>query len=204
MPLTVAVRASDPVTQQGVSAYLSTHPQIDLLEGDDRFRSDMTVILDTDVTAATLAEIRRETQQSTNPDMRVILVANSITGSQLSGAIACRLVGFLPRRQAGMQHILSAVLGGRAGHAHLPVSLVRGLVEDLRALQSSGVSAFALTEREIDIVRLLAEGWTTQEIAGKLSYSERTIKHAIHSLNTRLGLRNRAHAVGYGARLGIL
>ncbi|MFF8096855.1 LuxR C-terminal-related transcriptional regulator [Streptomyces sp. NPDC016675] len=72
------------------------------------------------------------------------------------------------------------------------------------ALHTAHTPALTLTEREIDIVRLLAEGWTTEEIAHKLGYSDRTIKDAIHSLNSRLGLRNRAHAVGYGAQLGIL
>ncbi|MBZ9640906.1 response regulator transcription factor [Streptomyces sp. PSKA30] len=142
--------------------------------------------------------------ETTNPDMRIVLVANSITETQLTGAISHRLVSFLPRRQTEMQHILAVIMSSRAGHAHLPAALVRKLVEGLRVLQSSCSSEFALTEREIDIVRLLAEGWTTQQIAEKLSYSERTIKNAIHGLLTRLGLRNRAHAVGYGARLGIL
>ncbi|MFD7436107.1 LuxR C-terminal-related transcriptional regulator [Streptomyces sp. NPDC059861] len=201
---TVAVLAGDPLTQQGVVAYLRSRPQVDVLEREDSARADMLVVLDTDVTSTTLAEIRSEAQGSANAEMRIVLVANSITERQLKDVIGHRLVGFLPRRQTGMQQILAAVLDGWAGNARLPAALVRNLIEDLRVLQGAGASPVGFTEREIDIVRLLAEGWTTEEIAEKLGYSERTIKNALHSLNVRLGLRNRAHAVGHGARLGIL
>ncbi|MEV6181066.1 LuxR C-terminal-related transcriptional regulator [Streptomyces sp. NPDC052015] len=132
--------------------------------------------------------------------MGIVLVANSITERQLTDRVGHRLVGFLPRRQTGMPQILAAVLDGWAGHALLPAALVRSLIEDLRVLQADEASPVGFTEREISIVRLLAEGWTTEEIADKLGYSERTIKNTLHSLNVRLGLRNRAHAVGYGAR----
>ncbi|MFI9542831.1 LuxR C-terminal-related transcriptional regulator [Streptomyces sp. NPDC052016] len=201
---TVAIMASDPITQQGVVAYLRSRPQVEVLDCDHSAQADMVVILDTDVTSATLAGIRREAQKSANREMRIVLVANSITERQLTDMVGHRLVGFLPRRQTGMPQILAAVLDGWAGHALLPAALVRSLIEDLRVLQADEASPVGFTEREISIVRLLAEGWTTEEIADKLGYSERTIKNTLHSLNVRLGLRNRAHAVGYGARLGIL
>ncbi|MEV5384479.1 response regulator transcription factor [Streptomyces sp. NPDC052721] len=203
-PPTVAVQASDPITREGVIGYLRSRPQVEVLGAEEQTKADVVVILTNDVTSATLAGLKRAALETTNPQMRIVLVANSITETQLTGAIGHGLVSFLPRRQTQMPHILSAVLSTRGGHAHLPATLVRNLVELIRALQSSEASEFALTEREIDVVRLLSEGWTTKQIAEKLGFSERTIKNSIHAMLTRLGLRNRAQAVGYGARLGIL
>jgi DNA-binding NarL/FixJ family response regulator len=61
-----------------------------------------------------------------------------------------------------------------------------------------------LSAREVDVLKLVAEGFDTREIAGKLCYSERTVKNVLHGLMLRLRLRNRAHAVAYAARHGYL
>ena len=61
-----------------------------------------------------------------------------------------------------------------------------------------------LTHRELRVVRLLADGYSTAEIARELAYSERTIKNSIHDLTTRLQLRNRSHAVAFAVRQGLI
>ena len=61
-----------------------------------------------------------------------------------------------------------------------------------------------LTEREIEVLRLVAEGLDTAEIADKLAYSERTIKNVIHDITSRLCLRNRTHAVAWAVREGLI
>jgi DNA-binding NarL/FixJ family response regulator len=61
-----------------------------------------------------------------------------------------------------------------------------------------------LTERELKVLRLVADGFDTAEIARELAYSERTIKDILHQVTTRLDLRNRTHAVAYALRTGAL
>ena len=61
-----------------------------------------------------------------------------------------------------------------------------------------------LTHRELRVLRLLADGYSTAEIASALAYSERTIKNAIHDLTTRLQLRNRSHAVAFRGPAGLI
>jgi DNA-binding NarL/FixJ family response regulator len=71
-------------------------------------------------------------------------------------------------------------------------------------LAPQGLTASGLTEREIDVLRLVSEGFTVEEIAQKLRYSERTVKNVIHGLMKRLNLRNRVHAVAYALRCGLI
>ncbi|HEV3170752.1 MAG TPA: LuxR C-terminal-related transcriptional regulator, partial [Actinocrinis sp.] len=61
-----------------------------------------------------------------------------------------------------------------------------------------------LEPREIAVLRLLADGWGTPEIAVRLAYSERTVKNIIHGVLTRLRLQNRTQAVAYAMRSGVL
>jgi DNA-binding NarL/FixJ family response regulator len=61
-----------------------------------------------------------------------------------------------------------------------------------------------MAPREIDVIRLVAEGLDTKTIATELSYSERTIKKILFDVKTRLDLRNRAHTVAYAFRYGYL
>lgn len=203
-PPRVGILASDPFTCEGVTQYLRAEPQVEVLSVGEHPKADVTVMLADEVTTATLAAIRKASLESVKPEMRIILVANGVSEAQLTGAIKHRVVSFLPRQQTEMRHILSAVLNAWAGRAHLPSAMIRTLIENLRVLQSSESQQIGLTGREIDIVVLLAEGWTTAEIAEKLSYSERTIKNCLHGLLARLDLRSRAHAVGYAARLGVI
>ncbi|PZS33496.1 MAG: helix-turn-helix transcriptional regulator, partial [Pseudonocardiales bacterium] len=63
----------------------------------------------------------------------------------------------------------------------------------------SGVS-----DREAQVLRLVADGFDTAHIARQLSYSERTVKNVLHDVTARLQLRNRSHAVAYALRAGII
>ena len=54
------------------------------------------------------------------------------------------------------------------------------------------------------MLRLIAEGYSTSEIATRMAYSERTIKNSIHDLVSRFHLRNRTHAVAFAVRQGLI
>lgn len=70
------------------------------------------------------------------------------------------------------------------------------------ALLRSGSEPSPLTPREEAVLRLVAEGYATAEIAARLSYSERSIKNVIQAVTERLALRNRCHAVAHAIRKG--
>ncbi|WP_390624121.1 response regulator transcription factor [Fodinicola feengrottensis] len=61
-----------------------------------------------------------------------------------------------------------------------------------------------LAEREVQVLRLVADGFDTEEIAQKLSYSQRTVKNVLHDVTSRLHLRNRSHAVAYALKHGLI
>jgi DNA-binding CsgD family transcriptional regulator len=61
-----------------------------------------------------------------------------------------------------------------------------------------------LTQREFAVLRLLADGASTRDIAERMSYSERTVKNIVHDLLAKLNCRTRAHAVAFAVRHGVI
>jgi DNA-binding NarL/FixJ family response regulator len=73
-----------------------------------------------------------------------------------------------------------------------------------RGAVSAQPSSGEFSPRELRVLRLLADGYRTSEIALELAYSERTIKHSISALTSRLQLRNRTQAVAIAVREGLI
>ena len=73
-----------------------------------------------------------------------------------------------------------------------------------QVLSPRGLTLARLSPREAEVLRLVAEGQDTAEIALQMCYSERTVKNILHDLTTRLQLRNRTHAVAYAMREGLI
>ncbi|MYT22432.1 DNA-binding response regulator, partial [Streptomyces sp. SID7760] len=65
-------------------------------------------------------------------------------------------------------------------------------------------AAAGLSDRERSVLRLVADGHETNEIAKQLCYSPRTVTSVVHDITQRFRLRNRAHAVAYAMRVGLL
>ena len=94
--------------------------------------------------------------------------------------------------------------GGGAGR-DLVVSDVSGPVEpDRGAGEPEGIPTRALTEREMDVLRLLALGWDTERIGAELGVTDHTVRNHITNLRVKLGAKSRFEAVMAATRLGLL
>ncbi|WP_329295844.1 response regulator transcription factor [Streptomyces sp. NBC_01455] len=206
-PISIVVRAADPVSLQGAEVLLRRSDGTVLLPADQVERADVILVLANEVTEETMSWMEEASTVSSNPEMRIVLVADRISKPRLAHAVRHGLVSVLPRAQTGFPEIVQAVLSSRAGSSQMPGELLRSLVEELRTLLRDPTGAIfpgGFEGREVEVLRLLAEGLDTTEIAAKLNYSERTIKNIIFAVTRRLNLRNRTHAVAYAMRVGAL
>ena len=203
-PVALALHAADPITAEGVLAFLRSVPeQVTVLPEQQEAEAEVLLLLAGRVTDNFLARMRRRTFTP----IPCVLVANAISDAQLVRAIGHGLTGFLPRQPVTLQDVVDAVRSSRSGRTQLPDSSVDLLVEHFRRMQQNlngGAAPGGLAEREVAVLRLLAEGMDTAEMAAHLSYSERTIKNIIHGFITRLGVRNRTHAVAHAIRADVL
>ncbi|MFE5831587.1 MULTISPECIES: LuxR C-terminal-related transcriptional regulator [unclassified Streptomyces] len=204
--VTVAVYAADPVLRVGVVQQLRQRPEAELVDDADAESAQVSLVvvdgLDDDV-AALLNRLRY------NGATRAGLVIGTLGVGGLERVIECGVSAVLRRSEADQDQLVHLVLAVANGEGVLPGDLLGellGHVAGLRrsALDPGALSLSTLTTREAEMLRLVSEGLDTAEIARKTSYSERTVKNVLHEITTRLQLRNRAHAVGYALRNGLI
>lgn len=132
-------------------------------------------------------------------DVRLICVEPSLDGLERRGVADARLSGILVRGEiepVSLVASLDVVLAGGAAISPgvLPRLLDSRTEDDHRSLAS----------RELDVLRLLADGGDTRAIAIDLSYSERTVKNIVHDVLVKLDCNTRAQAVAVASRRGLL
>ncbi|MFJ9030927.1 LuxR C-terminal-related transcriptional regulator [Streptomyces sp. NPDC102274] len=202
----VEVHASDPLSLDGAVSRLRQHAEVELVDEGAGRPGTVAVLLAEALDEPTLSRLRRLTRTD---GTKAVLVTSLIREAELLQVIEYGVGAIVWRREATGHRLLQAVLAASRGDGDLPSDLLGRLMAQVGTLQrgaanASGATASGLAPREVDVLRLVAEGMDTGEIASKLSYSERTVKNVMHGLTTRLQLRNRAHAVAYALREGYL
>jgi DNA-binding NarL/FixJ family response regulator len=201
----VHVCAADPLSRVGITSQLRRAQGFGIVDGE----------LPDDVVALVVAE------ELDNPTLgvmrslhgrgvrRILLLVSRVDDRGLLAAAEAGVTGVLRRSEATAGNLSAAIRSAAAGEGTLPPDLLGRLLRQVGQLQRQvlsprGLTFSGLTEREAAVVRLLADGYDTSEIAGRLFYSERTVKNIIHDITSRLELRNRTHAVAYAIREGLI
>ncbi|MGC9378165.1 helix-turn-helix transcriptional regulator [Streptomyces sp. MH13] len=200
----VAVSAPDPISREGAISQLRRHPEIDLRE--ESGPGTVALLIEDALDETALTRLRRIVRSE---GARAVLVVGAIRESELLDVVECGVGAIVWRHEATAHRLVQAVLAASRGDGDLPADLLGRLISQVGTLHRGsagrpGAPSLGLAPREVDVLRLVAEGLDTGEIAGKLSYSERTVKNVMHGLTTRLHLRNRAHAVAYALREGYI
>ncbi|MFE6663951.1 response regulator transcription factor [Streptomyces sp. NPDC057697] len=204
---TVALRAQDPISQAGVASQLRTRPEVSVMEWEEGDASPQIVIVVVDAVDEVVLTMLRHIQRTSTS--RTVLVTTDIDEQKLVSAAECGVAGVVRRSESTPEHLVQVIGTVARGEGHLPSDLLGRLLEEVGRLQGQvlgprGLHFTGLAAREVDVLRLVAEGYDTADIATKLAYSERTIKNVLHSVMTRLQLRNRSHAVAYAMRQGLI
>jgi DNA-binding NarL/FixJ family response regulator len=204
--LPVHVYAPDALDRDGVAAWLLADPGVELIDSE-HVHAAAAVVAVVDVSdELAMRELQRLRRVLRVP---LLLVVPEIDEKVLLRATEIGVGGVLRRCDVSASGLVSAARSVATGDGSLPpdaIGRLFGAMERLhqRVLAPAGLTAHGLTERELKVLRLVADGFDTAEIARELAYSERTIKDILHQVTTRLDLRNRTHAVAYALRTGAL
>ena len=200
----VHVQATDPISQAGVIAQLASRPDVRLSEEGCSGAVCVVVVDELDEAGLRLAR-----SAARGGALATVVVAGRLDDAMLMQAVEAGVMGIVRRVDATTGRLAAVITSAARGDAAVPPDLLGRLLTQVGTLQRQvlaprGLTLAGLTQREIDVLRLVADGCDTAEIASKLSYSERTVKKILHDITSRMHLRNRSQAVAFALREGLI
>ncbi|MFF6984700.1 response regulator transcription factor [Streptomyces sp. NPDC008343] len=203
--ISVQVAALDPISELGVLSALRPRPEVRVVDASES--GSVGVV----VAAASVDEhaVRLLRSLRAKGAEHVVVVADVVDDDGLLASVEAGVGGVIRRRDATADQLVQLITSVHRGGAMMPPDLLGRLLKQVTRLQNQvllprGIGPTGLTDREVEVLRLVAKGCDTHEIARRLTYSERTVKHVLHGITTRFQLRNRSHAVAYAIREGLI
>ncbi len=134
-----------------------------------------------------------------------VVVCSSLCSEEaVLAALQAGAVGVLRKETLSTESLASAVRAAVDGTGVVTSELLHDLLEGLTPNGDERPPAARLTEREQQVLSLIADGHPTREVAQQLCYSERTVKNVLHDVVTKLGARSRSQAVAHAVREGLI
>ncbi|WP_229695079.1 helix-turn-helix transcriptional regulator [Streptomyces lacrimifluminis] len=202
----MAIHASDPIIRAGLASCLRDDRRVDEVPPDRLHEAHVVVVAVDNADVSTLDLLRG---LSDKPDVRFALVVGRQWQTDIAAAVDLGVRAVLWRNSFTPANFIRTLLSLAEGGGSLPPTLQGTLMQQIQWVQREvlaprSLAASGIAPREADVLRLVAEGKEFAEIATKLSYSERTVKYILHGVMKRMQLRNRAHAVSYAIRAGLI
>jgi DNA-binding NarL/FixJ family response regulator len=202
----VFVSAADPLSRAGTISQLRAAASVVVTE-EEQLRDDgVALVVADEVDVETTRTIRSLRGRGA---ARIALLVGRLDDKGLLTAVEAGVGGVVRRSEATPANLAAVIRAVGAGEGMLPPDLLGRLLGQVGQLQRQvlaprGLTFSGLTEREVAVLRLLADGHDTSEVGRQLFYSERTVKNIVHDVTSRLELRNRTHAVAYALRQGLI
>ena len=195
------------VVRQGLRMFLSDDPELEVVgeaaDGAEAVRSALDlrpdiVLMDLLMPVldgiGAIARIRSEL-----PHTEVIALTSVLEDQAVIGAVKAGAIGYL-LKDANPEELRHAIKAAAAGQVHLDPKAAARLVREVRAPENPQ----SLTERETDVLRLLAGGKANKEIAAALVIGEQTVKTHVSNILGKLGVQSRTQAALYAAQIGLV
>jgi DNA-binding NarL/FixJ family response regulator len=139
-------------------------------------------------------KIRREL-----PQVEVVALTSVLEDASVAGAIRAGAIGYL-LKTTDADELCEAIKAAAAGQVRLAPEAAARLMHEVRAPESPE----ALTERETEVLELIARGKTNKQIARELFIGEATVKSHVHSILSKLSVSSRTQAALYAGRIGLV
>jgi DNA-binding NarL/FixJ family response regulator len=208
MPIRILVVDDHSVVRQGLKMFLGLDPELEVVgeaeDGADAIRkcqalSPDVVLMDMlmpvmDGIAATAA-IRRDM-----PDTEVIALTSVLEDEAVIGAVKAGAIGYL-LKDTQADELRRAIKAAAEGQVQLSPAAAARLMREVRTPEAPTTDA--LTERENDVLKLIAQGKANKEIARDLVIGEKTVKTHVSNILSKLGVQSRTQAALYAAQNGL-
>jgi two-component system, NarL family, response regulator LiaR len=209
MPIRVLIADDHAVVRQGLRMLLGLDPDLEIVgeatDGAEALREarslrpdvvlmDLMMPVMDGITA--MATLREEL-----PDTAVLALTSALDDESVVGAVRAGAMGYL-LKNADATEVARSIKAAAAGQVQLSPEAAARLMHGLTPDSASG-DGESLTERERDVLRLLARGLANKEIARDLQIGEKTVKTHVSNILTKLGVQSRTQAALQASRFGL-
>ncbi|MFG2395335.1 response regulator transcription factor [Streptomyces lavendulae] len=206
LQIQVHIDAEDDILRAGTVEQLRHRPEIRISDTDDRSDGAISLSVFDSFDSAAMHSIRLSSQSGS---AGIVLVVGKIQEDSIPDLVSCGVNAILRRKHATPEKLTQVISGVAQGEGSIPGDLVGHLLRQLtqcgcRESRTCSGRGSELTDRERRALSCAADGYSTQEIAKMMGYSERTIKVILSGVVGRCNLRNRTQAVAYAIRKGLI
>ena len=136
-------------------------------------------------------------------DARVLVCSSDVAEESVVAVLRAGAVGYLRKDTLTTETLAASVRAASSGTNVDDDELMDNVVKGV-SLEPDRRSVAQLTDREQQVLSLIAAGHPTREVAEQLCYSERTVKNVLHDVVTKLNARSRSQAVAFAVREGLI
>jgi DNA-binding NarL/FixJ family response regulator len=211
VPLKTRILLADdhPMVRRGLRMVLDAEPDLTVLAEAGDGREAVRIALEGDIDLAVLdvampgltglqaaAELKRRC-----PELRTLMLSMYESEQYFFEALKAGASGYV-LKSAADRDLVEACRAAMRGEPFLYPAAIAALIRDY--LDRGDTSADTLTPRELEIVKLVAEGHTSDEIAAALVISKKTVEHHRSHILEKLGMRDRVDLTRYAIRRGLV
>ena len=207
MPIRILITDDHKVVRRGLRGFLELDPALEVVgeAGNGEEAVAMARHLEPDVVLMDLLmpvmdgiEATRQIRRQL-PEVEVVALRSVLEDASVTGAIKAGAIGYL-FKTTDADELCEAIKAAAAGKVQLAPEAAARLMREVRAPGSPE----ALTERETEVLKLVAHGKANKDIARDLSIDESTIKPNLHSILSKLNVRSRTQAALHAVHVGLV
>ena len=207
----ILIADDHPVLRKGIRTLVESEPDMQLVgeAADGVGAVEMAAQLDADVILMDLVmpvksgiDAIKEIKAA-DPDARILVLTSFADDDKVLPAIKAGALGYILKVSAP-QELIQAIRDVYRGEPSLQPTIARKLLLNLVDAKPEEDQADPLTEREVDVLKLIARGFSNKDIAQALFISEGTTRSYVTNILNKLHLENRTQAALYALRMGLV
>ena len=210
-PIRVLVADGHAIVRKGICALLATESGIEVIGEAQNGREAVAEAqrLQPDVILMDLVMLCMDGLEATHfirasqPEVRILVLTSFASDDKVFPAIRAGALGYL-FKDAGPDELVKAIRQVYRGEFSLHPTIARKLLGELADPAESGPEAVSLTERETEVLHMVAQGRSNRQIAEGLAISEATVRTHVSKILAKLNLGSRTQAALYALREGLV